>query len=146
MRRSKVEIYLHVVWGTWERQPLVTAEMERDLYRCIESEVKRLEGKVHAIGGMPDHVHLVVWIPTTLTVAKLVKQVKGVSSTFVRDQLRPDTLFKWQEGYGVFSVTPSHLDKVIAYVENQKTHHAVGTTANRWEETDEAVDDSVQSI
>jgi putative transposase len=137
MRHSKVQIFVHIVWGTWQKQPLVTPEIERSLYRCIENEAQRLRCKVFAIGGIADHVHLVVWMPSRLALATLVKQVKGVSSTFARDQLVSGGLFKWQAGYGAFSIMPSHLDKVIAYVQNQKQHHAAGTIVAEWEETDE---------
>jgi putative transposase len=123
---SKSEIYLHLVWSTWRRQPFVTAEIERDVYRCIENEVKRLRCDTLAIGGMPDHVHLVVKTPTNVHSAKIAKQVKGVSSTFARDQLLQGGLFRWQEGFAVFSICSPHVKKVRAYVENQKSRHASG--------------------
>ena len=113
MRRSKAEIYLHFVWGTWGRLPLVTPEIERDIYRCIENEAKRLQCTVLAIGGMPNHVHLAVRIPTVVSAAVLAQQVKGVSSTFVRDRLQPDELFRWQEGYSVFSFNRKDLPVVM---------------------------------
>jgi putative transposase len=140
MRRSKAEIYLHFVWGTWQRSPFITPEIERDLYRCIESEAERLEVTVLAIGGVADHVHLLVRIPTRLSAANLAKQVKGVSSTFVRDQLHPAEPFRWQEGYGVFSVSRSHVPRVITYINNQKRHHAENKLWSEWEETDEEAD------
>ncbi len=146
MRRSKIHVYLHIVWGTWERQPLIAPQIERSVYRCIEREARRLKCKVFAIGGTSDHVHMVAWMPATLALATLVKQLKGVSSTFVHGQFPDYTLFKWQEGYGAFSITPSHLKKVIAYVENQKQHHAAGTLAHEWEETDEEVTDASKSF
>src|SRR5579872_23782 len=99
MRKSKADIYLHLVWKTWERLPLVTLEIERSVYRCIVQEAERLKCTVLAIGGMPDHIHLAVRIPTTVCAAQLAQQVKGVSSTFVRKQLHPGELFRWQEGF-----------------------------------------------
>src|SRR5947209_3911709 len=99
MRRSKVEHYIHLVWATKERQPLVTPQIERDVYRCISSVAQGLRCVVHAIGGMPDHIHLVVWIPTTLPVAELMKRVKGVSSAMVNDLHHHEKRFRWQEGY-----------------------------------------------
>ncbi len=140
MRRSKAEIYLHLVWGTWERLPLVTPDIERELYRCIENEARQLKCVVLAIGGMPDHVHLIVRVPTLVSAARLAQQVKGVSSTFVRNQLRIGELFRWQEGYGVFSISRSHLKRAIAYVEKQKRHHACCKLWAEWEETDENIE------
>jgi putative transposase len=138
VRQTKAEIYLHLVWATWRRQPLVTEEIERAVYRCIEKEVRRLQCNVLAIGGMPDHVHLVVKIRTTVSAAQLAQKVKGVSSTLARDQLLPpDTFFGWQDGYAVFSISRNHVKRVIAYVEDQKRHHSKGTLWTDWEETDE---------
>ena len=59
-RRSKTEIYFHVVWATWQRQPLFVKEIRKDVYRCIGNEVTKLGGKLLAVNGMPDHVHLLV--------------------------------------------------------------------------------------
>ena len=139
MRRSKAEIYLHFVWATKNRQPMLTPEIERSVYRCIESEAKDLKVIVLAIGGISDHVHLLVRMPTSVCASVLMKQVKGVSTTFVRDQLQPKTPFCWQEGYGVFSVSRSHVDKVTSYVINQKTHHADNKLWDEWEQSDEEV-------
>jgi REP element-mobilizing transposase RayT len=77
-----------------------------------------------ALNGMSDHVHLVVSFPTTITIANLVKQVKGVSSHFVNETLRPEAQFKWQGGYGAFTVSRWDLPKIIKYVKRQKEHHA----------------------
>lgn len=134
MRHNRVEVALHLVWTTFERRPLVTADIERAVYRCIEHEARKLKCEVLAINGMPDHVHLAVLFPTTTTIAHLVKQAKGVSSAFARDQLGPDTFFRWHEGYGVFAFSRSHRQRVIAYIENQKRHHASDKLWPDWEE------------
>ena len=137
MRRSKSEIYLHFVWATWQRRPWVTEAIERDVYRCIENEARQLNCAVLALNGMPDHVHLLVQIPTTLCPSHLAKQVKGVSSAFINDNFSVEERFHWQENYAVFSVSRSHLKRVIRYVNRQKEHHAQGTTWMEWEEVDE---------
>ena len=137
MRRSKIVIYLHIVWATKSRQPLITPEIERDLYRCIIEEVEKAQSEVLAIGGMSDHVHLFVKFPATLSVAEFVKRIKGTSSAFANDFQNHQSLFRWQEGYSVFSVSRSHREAIIAYVTNQKLHHADGSTYTSWEETDE---------
>ena len=136
MRHNKVEVPLHLVWTSFERMPLVTPDIERSVYRCIEDEARKLKCDVLALNGMPDHVHLVVLFPTTIAIAKLMQQVKGVSTAFVRDQLGPERFFRWNEGYGVFAFSRSHRERVIAYVENQKRHHAENTLWPDWEEPD----------
>ncbi len=134
MRRNKLALYLHLVWATWDRLPMVTPDIERRVYRNIESEAQKLGCKVLVLNGMPDHIHLVVSIPSTVTVADLVKQVKGVSSHFVNETLKPGTQFKWQGSYGAFTVSRWDLDKVIGYVKRQKEHHHADELFPEWEE------------
>ena len=141
MQRSKAEVYLHFVWATKRRLPLITPEVERGVYRCIASESKRLGCLVLGIGGMPDHVHLVLKTTTTLSPARIMQYVKGASSRYVQEQF-PHTAFSWQENYGVFSVTRSHLERVLAYVHGQKEHHASGRLWPEWEDAWETVVDT----
>jgi putative transposase len=127
MRRNRVEILLHFVWTTIERAPLVTDNIERDLYRCIHSVCDKLRCQVIALGGMPDHVHLAIALPTTITASKVMHDVKGISSAFARDHLvEPGEVFGWRDGYGVFSFSRSDRAAVIEYIRNQKTRHASG--------------------
>jgi putative transposase len=137
MRQSKAEIYLHLIWATLNREAFVTPEIERPVYRCIEQAARRERCDMLAIGGMPDHVHICVKIPTTLTVSKLMNLIKGISSHFVRAQFPEETPFQWQEGYGTFSIGRNQVGAIITYIENQKQHHRDGTLQSRWEETDE---------
>jgi putative transposase len=140
MRRNKLALYLHLVWATWDRLPLITPQMERRLHRCIESEARDQKCAVLALNGTADHVHLVVSFPTTITIANLVKQAKGVSSHFVNAVLSPDTPFKWQGNYGAFTVSRWDIDKIIQYVQHQKEHHAANDIWPEWEETFEELD------
>jgi len=143
MSRSKSEIYLHLVWATWRRQPFVTPDIERAIYRCISQQAQALKCVVLAIGGMPDHVHLAVIAPTTVSAAQLANRVKGVSSTLVRKQLRPEAFFNWQDGFAVFSFGPDHKDRVIAYIRKQKQHHGAGKLWLHWEETPDNDPDAI---
>lgn len=139
MRQSKVEMYVHCVWAVSNRLPLLDEQIERAVHRCIEAEAKRLGCDVLAIGGMPDHVHLLVKMPSRLSLLQLMKQVKGVSSRFIHDRLRGNESLYWQEGYGAFSVSPRHVAAVKEYVKGQKAHHAANQLHAAWEETDEDV-------
>ena len=130
---------LHIVWSTHERMPLVTETLERSLYRCMQSEAEALGCHVLAIGGMPDHVHLIVALPTTVSVAKLMKQVKGVSSNLAGDLLSPEHFFGWDDNYAVFSMSQNHCQSAIAYVQRQKQHHAQNNIWLLWEETHKEV-------
>jgi putative transposase len=118
----------HFVWATYERFPLITSVREVTLYRWIKSRTHGLGGDLHAIGGIADHVHLIVSIPPSLAPSAYVKLIKGGSSRFVNlNHPDPNAKFKWQEEYGVFSISDRNLDHAIAYAQNQKQHHANGT-------------------
>ena len=134
MRRNKLEICLHLVWATWDRLPLITKDIQRDLYRYLEGICGKDHCEVLAVGGVTDHVHLLVLFPATLTVADLLGHLKGSSSRFVSDTLLPGEWFAWQGNYGVFSVSRRDRRKVICYIENQAQHHAEGT---HWPEAEE---------
>ena len=138
MRRSKVVAPIHLVWTTYQRMPLIRPEIEEALYRCICGEAERLKGEVLAIGGMPDHVHLVVMFPATVSFSKFVQQLKGVSSHFAKERLlSPEEFFYWQEGYGLFAFSARHIPRVVAYIQNQKQHHNENNLWPALEEADE---------
>jgi putative transposase len=123
MREPYTQLYVHVVWSTWDRVPLLTPGLARAVYACIRAECHQLKVDVVAIGGMADHIHLLVRIPTTVSVANLVKQVKGVSSHLVTHQLDRQDGFKWQGAYGAFTVSKSNVPQVRSYILNQEEHH-----------------------
>ncbi len=139
MRRSKIEVFIHYVWATKNREPfLQDASIERRVHRCIHAQAEKWGCEVVALNGMPDHVHLLLQIPVTVTISHLAKQCKGVSSTFARAQLLGDA-FDWQDGYAALGIGRRQIPLVVAYIEGQKQHHAAGTTHARWEECGEEV-------
>lgn len=126
MRHNKLSLYIHLVWSTWNRASLITPSIEGPMYRCIIQEAQRSHCKVLAINGIGDHVHVLLTLPSTITIAVLVQQIKGVSSRFVNDQLQPEYVFKWQGTYGAFSVSPQNVSSVSEYIAHQKQHHREG--------------------
>jgi len=80
-----------------------------------------------AIGGIEDHLHLLIRQPATVSLAELVQQLKGASAHLITHQLTPDGFFKWQGGYAEFSVSPRHLAQVRDYIANQRQHHSTGS-------------------
>ena len=126
---SYAEIYLHLVWGTWDRHPLLVGDRVETVDRAIHYECTNLRADVIAIGGMEDHVHLLVRVPTPLSPAALVKQVKGASSHLVNPEHGARASFRWQGGYGAFSVSRQHVARIRRYVLNQEAHHREGRIA-----------------
>ncbi|MBW3623066.1 MAG: IS200/IS605 family transposase [Armatimonadetes bacterium] len=135
MRKNKLCVFIHFVWATWDRHPWITEEIERDLYRYLSAVCEDDGCEVLAVGGMPDHVHLLVSFPNTLTLAELMQHVKGGSSRLITQKLLTGVPFHWQGSYGAFSVSAHDKEKVIRYILNQKQHHADNTL---WPEAEKA--------
>lgn len=126
MRRTYTELYVHLVWSTWDRQPMITAAIERDLYAALAAKCHELGAEALAIGGTEDHVHVLVRLPAALAVADLVQQMKGSTSHLVGHALAPGTDFKWQGAYGAVSRSKDQVEAVRAYIERQREHHTAG--------------------
>jgi putative transposase len=126
MREPFTRLFVHLVWATWDRVPILDRELLAVVERSVLHECRRLKAEVIAFGGVADHVHLLVRLPTSVSVAEIVKQAKGASSHLVNHRLRVP--FKWQGGYGAFTVSHSMVPRVRDYVLNQEHHHHYGTT------------------
>jgi putative transposase len=123
---SRVEVYLHLVWSTWDRAPLLTPDVRPRVYLCMREEAARLKAEIIAIGGIEDHVHVLLRLPATGTIAAVVKQLKGSSSHLTNHEVLPRG-FKWQGGYGASSVSRRAVPRVREYILNQEEHHRDGT-------------------
>jgi REP element-mobilizing transposase RayT len=126
MREPFTKLYVHLLWATWDRLPILSPELITIVDRAIRHECVELGVEVIAFGAVADHVHLLVRIPAKLSVAELVKQVKGATSHLLNQRLKIP--FKWQGAYGAFTVSPTVLSRVREYVLNQEDHHQYGTT------------------
>ena len=113
----------HIVFGTKLRQPSIPIDIDRKLYKILYDLMKSYGAFVYRIGGMPDHVHILVDITSKMALSDFVKRLKQESSYL----LRKDSAFSdwngWAEGYGAFTYSISEIPKVIEYINNQKEHH-----------------------
>ena len=121
-----VSVYLHLVWATWDRNMWINPGIEQQAHRMIISATKNLGCSSLAINGMPDHVHLLVKLTSTITIAELVRRAKGTSSRLINQNYFVDDHFRWGIGYGAFSVSRWDTDKVVNYIRHQKEHHQSG--------------------
>jgi REP element-mobilizing transposase RayT len=126
------EVYVHFVWATWDRHPLLTEHVRPRVYNCIRGECARMKAEVVAIGGVEDHVHVLVRVPATISLSMIVKQLKGVSSHMV-NHTTEGTTFKWQGGYGAFSVSRRLLPRARDYVLHQEERHRRGNLVRSFE-------------
>lgn len=136
MREPYGQIYLHCVWSTWDRLPLITSDVERRLYSAIIDKCRELRCIPIRIGGIQDHLHLLVRLRTTIAVAILLKEVKGSSSHLMTHEIKPSEFFKWQGAYGVFSLRSDDVPIVKEYIMNQRAHHAANTVRSELEKTE----------
>ncbi len=129
------EVYIHCVWTTLNRAPLILPDLESRLYSILIEQCANLGCHGLAVGGIEDHVHLLVRMNATCSIAALMKQTKGASSHFVNQVLKSDIEFRWQSTYGALSVSPSGVDRVMGYIRNQKTHHTSSALIDQLEVT-----------
>jgi REP element-mobilizing transposase RayT len=135
MRANFTQLYLHCVWATWDRLPLITPDIQKVIYAAIIRQCEQLGCTVIAVGGVEEHVHLLTGFPPTLTVSDLIKQIKGNSSHLITHQIKPGKFFKWQGSYGAFTVSQDDIDAVANYIRNQAIHHQQKSIISSWELT-----------
>ncbi|MCB8963567.1 MAG: IS200/IS605 family transposase [Bacteroidales bacterium] len=123
MPHSYNRIWIHAIWSTKERLPLINSNVEKVLYPFIVEQFKELGCPVRIINGMFDHVHCLFLLNPMKTTAEIIKQIKGSSSHFINQQSNLIDKFAWQTGYAAFSVSESVVDRVYEYIANQKQHH-----------------------
>jgi len=123
MREPYTQLYIHLVWATWDRLPLITSEVERMVYGNIQAKCADLGAALVSIGGTENHVHVLVRLPATISVADLVKHLKGASSHLVTHRAPSPTPFKWQGGYGAFTLGKEQVEACRRYIARQREHH-----------------------
>ncbi len=133
MRAPFTDLYVHLVWTTWDRLPLITPAVKEPLAAAILAKCRQLGAVPIAIGLMPDHAHVLVKLPPTLPVSDLAKEVKGASSHLVNHLPQRDAAFKWQGAYGAFTLARDGVPAVKEYIGNQERHHGGGSVVEGWE-------------
>jgi REP element-mobilizing transposase RayT len=124
MPQSLVQIYVHIVFSTKERRPFLESKTLRDrLHRYLGGTCKGLNSPALTVGGVEDHVHALCRLGSTVSVATLIRDLKKESSKWIKDHGPGLRGFHWQRGYGAFSVSPSHVTALKAYIANQEEHH-----------------------
>lgn len=123
MANTFSQIYNHVVFSVKGRQNLIQAKWKEELHKYICGIVNGKEQKVYAIGGVADHIHILVSIKPSIALSDLVRDIKANSSKWINEKELVVGKFQWQKGFGAFSYAQSQLDTVIAYINNQEQHH-----------------------
>jgi REP element-mobilizing transposase RayT len=134
MPHSFNKIWIHAIWATKERTPLINSSVEQKVYHFISEQFRELGCPVRIINGMPDHIHCLFLLSPQKSIAEVIKQIKGSSSHFVNQNNLISERFAWQTGYASYSVSESIVDKVFHYIYNQKQHHHKKTFLQEYDE------------
>lgn len=123
MANTYNQLFIHLVYGVKHREGVIFPSFRQQLYEYTIAIIEKRGHRVYAIGGMQDHVHILVSMSPTQSVSDLVMEVKRGTSLWINQNRFVVGRFEWQEGYGAFSYGKSQVDKVVNYIRNQEEHH-----------------------
>lgn len=127
MANSFTELQYHCVFSTKNREKLILPSIEQKVWAIIAKSAQAHGMQARRVGGIENHVHLLIAIPKTLAVAEAMKRLKGGSSKAINDSDLVEGRFQWQDGYSAFTVSTSVVSDLIHYIANQRDHHRVRT-------------------
>jgi REP element-mobilizing transposase RayT len=122
MGSTYLSLHYHLVFATKNRKPTITESWRPRLHEYLGGTVRGLQGVAEAVGGVADHVHLLIGLNATHSLAEVMRDIKAASSRWVHETIG-DQEFAWQDGYGAFSVSASQLETVKRYIARQAEHH-----------------------
>ena len=123
MANTFTQIYLQFIFAVENRISLIMPEWKDELYKYITGIVQNNKHKLIAINGTANHIHVFVGYKPHQLIPDLLQDIKGDSSKWINDKRLVYGKFQWQQGYGAFSYSHSHIDRVVKYIKNQETHH-----------------------
>ena len=121
---SFVKVWVHLVFATKNREPLLKKELRYDIYKHIIKNCKEKEIFLEAVNGYTDHVHCLISLGKDQTIAKVTQLIKGESSFWINQNNLTAEKFSWQDDYFAVSVSESQVPTVKNYIKNQEKHHA----------------------
>jgi putative transposase len=122
MPSTHTSLYFHIVFSTKDRLPLIADDWKEKLHAYLGGIVRNQKGVALAVGGIDNHVHLLVSLNATHCLSDVLRELKASSSGWIHREIGLKS-FSWQVGYGAFTVSPNNLDRVKNYILNQETHH-----------------------
>jgi len=127
MGNTYATLYYHIVFSTKHRKPWIVPEIEDRIWSYLGGISRENKIAPLQIGGVDDHVHLLLGVPPTIAISKVAQLMKGGSSAWIHDTFANLQRFAWQDGYGAFTVSKSSVPDVRTYILNQRDHHRVVT-------------------
>ncbi|MEX2317141.1 MAG: IS200/IS605 family transposase [Pirellulales bacterium] len=123
MAQSVSNVLLHIVFSTKNRRPWIDTDIEEELTKYIGGICRELGCPCHKIGAADDHIHIACSLSRTITISKLMEEIKTGSSKWIKTKGDRFADFAWQNGYGAFSIGQSQLNDLEHYIANQREHH-----------------------
>lgn len=123
MANTYHQIYIQTVFAVKYRRAIIEKEWRSKLFSVIGNLINEANCKTIIVNGVEDHVHCFIGLRPAVSVSELMKTVKAKSSKYINDHSLTPERFEWQEGYGVFSYSRSHVDRIYKYIQNQEEHH-----------------------
>ena len=123
MPKTYSSIWIHLIWTTQDRRPLIAKGLNVELCTFIRKNTIEKGMIVDMINGIEDHMHAMVRLKPVQSISEVMKQIKGASARWINSKKLLDMKFQWQQGYGALSVSPNDIDKVRKYIKNQEYHH-----------------------
>ena len=123
MANTYTQLYIQLIFAVSGRQNLIQKKIKDEIYKYITGIIQSREHKLIIINGMPDHIHIFIGLNPKMSISDLVRDIKTASSKFINEKSWFAGKFHWQHGFGAFSYSRSHLDRVYHYIMEQETHH-----------------------
>ncbi|MEO7265993.1 MAG: IS200/IS605 family transposase [Ferruginibacter sp.] len=117
------QIYVQIVFAVKGRENLISPNWKIELHKYISGIIKGKDQKPIIVNGMADHIHAFIGLRPAMRISDIARDIKNNSSNFINDHKLVKNKFSWQEGYGAFSYSHSHIGKVYDYILNQEKHH-----------------------
>ena len=127
MSQSLSQLYVHLVFSTKHREPLLLSPLRGQMHAYLATVLKNQDSPAVKFGGTSDHVHSLFRLSKNCSMAKIVEEIKTSSSKWIKTQDRALINFHWQSGYGAFSVSPADVQAVAEYIAQQEAHHRAVT-------------------
>ena len=127
MANTYTSLHYHVIFSTKNREPWLVSDIEQRIWKFIGGISRAHRMTALQVGGIEDHVHVLVTAPPTIAPAMIAQILKGNSSKWIHEKFPALRNFGWQDGYGAFTVSKSNIPKVIKYIQNQREHHRTTT-------------------
>ena len=123
MANTYTQLYIQIVFSVKGREHMIPKQYKDDVYKYVTGVIQQRKHKLLAINGMPDHVHIFIGLHPSQSLSDLVEETKTAATKYIKKQSWMKYDFSWQRGFGAFSYSRSHIDRVVKYIANQEEHH-----------------------